>query len=466
MPRMRSSRILWLVVVVGCHHPRTVPDVDGPPCEEPPLVDVTFTEDPADVLGPERGFYAGIDLLAGDSYDSVRANGMTLALALVHLDAYRASALDPALLDQLTAGFARVRAAGIKVILRFNYNDGPVGAADASLAQITGHIAQLQPILAANADVIAFMQAGFIGAWGEWHDSTNGLDTDANHLAVITALLEALPAKRMVQVRTPELVDAMFPGGPIADGDAFSGQPRARIGHHNDCFLASDTDFGTYVDPIEQWKDYIASDARFTPMGGETCNVDSPRSDCPSATAEMARLHTTFVNSEYQADVLASWTTQGCMADVHGKLGYRLVLESARHSEATKPGGRLRLELALRNDGYASPLNPRPLRVVLDAPGTQRVATLTADVRRWLPGPQQIAVTLRVPSDLAPGSYRLSVWAPDPDLEDRPDYALRFANTGVFDAASGLQVIVPALVVDPQTRGEAVGDAPDFVELP
>jgi hypothetical protein len=460
---MRRSSILWMVMVVACQRSPAIPEVDGPPSEEPPLVDVAFTEDPGDVLGPERGFYGGVDLLAGGSYDAIRANGMTLAIALVHLDAYRDRTLDPALLDQITAGFARVRAAGIKVILRFNYNDGPVGAADASLARITGHISQLQPILAANADVIAFVQAGFIGAWGEWHDSTNGLDTDANRLAVTNALLAALPANRMVQVRTPQMVDAMFPGGPIADDAAFSGQPRARIGHHNDCFLASDTDFGTYVDPIEQWKDYIASDARFTPMGGETCAVDPPRSDCASATAEMARLHMTFLNSEYNQDVLGGWTAQGCMDDVHKKLGYRLVLASARHSAATKPGGRLRLEVALHNDGYASPINGRPLRVVLDAPGARRVATLTADVRRWLPGPQQLAVTLRVPSDLPAGTYRLALWAPDPDLEDRPEYALRFANA-IFEPTSGLHVLVPELVVDPQTPGEAV-DAADFVEL-
>lgn len=154
------------------------------------------------------------------------------------------------------------------------------------------------------------------------------------------------------------------------------------------------------------------------------------------------------------------------MPDIQKKLGYRLVLESARHSEATKPGGRLRLEFALRNDGYASPLNARPLRVVLDAPGTRRVAALVADVRQWLLGPQQVAVTLRVPSDLAAGTYRLLLWAPDPDLEQRPEYALRFANKNMFDAATGLHVLVPELIVDPQTPGEAVGDADDFVELP
>jgi hypothetical protein len=454
-----------VVVVLGCGSgdPPMSPIDGDPPGEEPALVDVTFTEDPADVLSPERGFYAGIDLRGASDFANVRGGGMTLAIASIHLDAYRDAPLDTGLLDELSGGLARVRAAGIKVILRFSYNSGPIGAPDAPLARVQEHVAQLAPILAANADVIALMQAGFIGAWGEWHNSTNGLGTTENRLAVVTALLDALPATRAIGVRAPDYVDAMFPGGPLADG--FDGSRRARVGHHNDCFLASTTDFGTYPEPVEPWKDYIAADARFTPMGGETCNVEPARTDCPSATAEMERLHFTYLNSEYNQDVLDTWIAQGCMPEVQRRLGYRLVLESARISERVKPGGRLRVEVALRNDGYASPFNARPLRVVLDAGATRHVATLAADVRRWLPGAQTIATTLRVPSDLPPGPYRLSLWLPDPDLEARADYAIRFANADLFDADTGFAVLVPALEIDPSAPGEAVADATELVEL-
>ena len=429
---------------------------------EPPLVTVAFTEDPSPRLDPERGFYNGIDLVSGTDFSSIRASGMTLALAEVPLDAYISTDLPQTLLDDLTAGFARVRAAGIKVVLRFNYNDGPIGAPDASLAQVQAHIAELTPVLVANADVIAFMQAGLIGTWGEWHDSTNGLDTTPNELAIVDALLVALPDKRMIQIRTPEFVDAMFPGGPLSDG--FDGSPRSRIGQHNDCFLASDTDFGTYTTPIDTWKAYVAADTRFTPMGGETCAVDSPRSDCPTATAEMAQLHYTYLNSAYQQGVLSGWTTQGCMPQITEQLGYRLVLESATLSQRVKPGGRLQLQVALHNAGYASPLNPRPLRVVLDNGTTREVATLADDVRRWGSGEQSIDVTLRVPSTLAAGTYRLSLWLPDPDLEDRPEYAIGFANVGVADP-TGLVVLEPSLVIDPQAPGESV-DACDFAPIP
>ncbi|HRF98246.1 MAG TPA: DUF4874 domain-containing protein, partial [Aggregatilineales bacterium] len=62
------------------------------------------------------------------------------------------------------------------------------------------------PILQNNADVIAFMEIGFVGAWGEWHSSTNVL-VDANtgitdgSKAIITSLLQALPPNRMIAMR-------------------------------------------------------------------------------------------------------------------------------------------------------------------------------------------------------------------------------------------------------------------------
>ena len=57
------------------------------------------------------------------------------------------------------------RKAGIKIILRFAYSiamDEP----DAPLSVILQHLDQLKPILQENKDVIAVLQAGFIGSWG------------------------------------------------------------------------------------------------------------------------------------------------------------------------------------------------------------------------------------------------------------------------------------------------------------
>ncbi len=433
---------------------------------EPPLVTRTYAPRDAGLLNPERGFYETINLLGSDSFGSARAAGHTLALAGVRLDAFRTSPIDAPTLSALAAGLGRVRAAGLKVILRFQYNDGPIGAADASRAQVLAHLTQLRPVLQANADVIAVMQAGLIGAWGEWHSSTNGLDDTASRSAILHALLDALPPSRMVQVRTPNFVDDLFPGGPLTPALAFTATDRARVGHHNDCFLASDSDFGTYPSPIDSWKSYVATYARFTPTGGETCAVYAPRSECPSATAELARLHYRFLNSEYHLGVLDSWRTGGCLPEIENRLGYRLVLEQLEHSAAVRPGGLLRLRWTVRNDGFGALFNERPLELVLEQGATRLTARVAVDVRRWEPGTHEVAVTLRVPATLSPGPYRLSLALPDaePSLRGRAEYAVQLANDGLW--AAGVNVLVPALTVSDAAGGAVDPAATQFVEVP
>ena len=431
--------------------PTPAPPPTGPDSSNPPVTMVTrsFVESSANLVNPERGFYVGLNLVAGTGAASVRSRGHSLAIAIVRLDAYRDKPLDQPLLDALDAGFANVRANGIKVMLRFSYNSSFTD--DASKSRILQHIAQLAPVLARHQDVISVMQAGFIGAWGEWHSSTNGLDNTTDRTDILNALLAALPASRAVQVRTPMFKSASF-GGALTQEEAWSGTNRARLGHHNDCFLASANDLGTYASPAADWEAYVAQDGRFTPIGGETCKLNAPRTDCPAAVAEMKTNHWSYLNLEYHQDVLGSWTTQGCMDDVQIGLGYRLVLQEVVHPDRASAGGALDLRVTLVNRGFAALYNQRPLVVVLTQGTTRREIPIEAiDPRRWEPGaPFSVDVHAALPADLAPGTYRVSLWLPDADeaLRGDPRYAVQLANEGVWDAERGENVIIPELTVD------------------
>jgi hypothetical protein len=432
------------------------------------MSDVTLAPSDEDFLNPERGLYDRVDL-AGGAPDAagVREQGMTLAYAPVQLDDYRDKSLDDALFKSIDQGFVDVRAAGIKVVLRFIYNDG--FDPDAPKDRVLEHISQLKPMLTANADVIAALQAGFIGAWGEWHSSTNGLDNPADREAILLAALESLPASRMIQIRTPMFKEDIFPGGSLKDADAWSGSLKARTGHHNDCFLASDSDMGTYEDPIAMWKQYVADDGRFTPIGGETCAENSPRSDCPTATAEMASLHWSFLNALYKQEVLAGWEAQGCLDEVKRRLGYRISIAQGSVSASVAPGGALGVTLRLKNEGYAAMYNERPVYLVLGEGAERRAARLSAvDPRRWAPGEDAlIEAWLRVPADLSPGKYRLSLWMPDAaeSLKGAPAYAVRLANTGVWDDATGENVIAQELSVDSSAPGSVDPKATELEEI-
>ena len=417
-----------------------------------PPATVSFQRNGASLFNPERGFVDSIDILNTSDYSGYRSQGVSLLWSYVRLDAYRGVPLPASFLSSLDAALARVRAGGVKVFLRFTYNFSGTDP-DAPKSVILNHISQLAPILDRYADVIAFMQAGFIGAWGEWHNSTNGLDNTTDHRDILFALLAALPKTMMVELRYPIDKSEIFGStAPLTPATAFTQTNQARVGFHNDCFLADSSDGGTYPSGGQDWKAYLAQDGRFGPVGGETCALDSPRSDCPTAASELRSLHFSWLNRDYNGTVLSAWQSQGCYNDIALHLGYRFVLGSATYSQVVRAGQPISLQLNLVNEGYASMYNSRPVVLVLDNASTRVEMPLpvaAADPRRWESGPIQVNASVTIPAGTPPGCYRLSLWLPDPapGLARNPLYAVQFANLGTWDATQGCNVLAPRFPV-------------------
>lgn len=266
---------------------------DGESGEPPPVLGtqtVSYEPSEENFLNPERGFHGNISLVDDTRLDWVRESGRTLARSYVRLDDYRREPLPDSLLADVQRGLDAARAAGIKIVLRFAYNFG-IGEDDTTLFWVKKHIDQVTPLLERNADVIAAVRAGFIGAWGAWHSSENGLDSPENKAAVHAALLAAVPESRMVQLRYPgDLID-IYPDPLTADG-AFDGSAQARTGHMNDCFLSGELDVGTYWPPErkDEYQRYLDELTHWTVTGGETCEQEEPpRFECDVAVPEMAR---------------------------------------------------------------------------------------------------------------------------------------------------------------------------------
>ena len=99
---------------------------------------------------------------------AIRENNITLVRSIYLISEFKDVPLSDSFLAKITADLAAAREAGIKVILRFSYN-WLHGGDDAAEAIVLAQQEQLRPILKNNYDVIAFMEAGFIGHWGEWH---------------------------------------------------------------------------------------------------------------------------------------------------------------------------------------------------------------------------------------------------------------------------------------------------------
>ena len=425
------------------------------------------TELASDVLNPERGMIVFTKLHEAKDLAYLRGKGVTLVYTGIPLGAFRAGPIEAGFLEQLGRGFEVLRRAGLKAVVRFTYS-GSLGDADAPKEIVLKHIAQLKPLLQANADVIAVLQAGFIGAWGEWHGSTNGLDADGPRREVLSALIAAAPPSRFVQIRTPMFKQRLLGKAPLAEAEAFRDVPRARVGHHNDAFLADANDGGTFESPVQTWKDWMSADTRFTPFGAET--YDRNPAEVGVFIAELARYHASFLHLRYDKGVVAGWEKAGHLQTIQRRLGYRLVLSESSVTPALRPGGDLKVSFTLRNGGFAAPFNRRPLRVVLTDGRTRLVATArSVDVRRWEPGaPIKVALKLVVPTSTPPGKYRVALWLPDeaPSLEARPEYAIRFANEGLWDPATGENVIAEGVRLDVFAPGVANSRAKEFAEAP
>lgn len=451
--------------------PQPVPDEDAPNRA------LTFEGTDEIFLNPERGFYMTTRLTNPTNIRDARKNGKTLVYAAVHLQDYlpenHEQDLPASLLDDIRAGFAKVREAGVKAIVRFQYDDGegyPGGANDASEVFMKRHIEQVAPVLQENEDVLFLLQAGFIGAWGEWHTSQNFVDGPGGKEArarVFDALLSAAPKSRRVALRYPAYKRMFVGADPTSFADLTEENARARAAHLNDCFLSSEDDVGTYqYEPMEILKAYLEEDTRYVPIGGETCALHD-RTACDVATAEMARFHWTYINDEYHQDVLARWRTQGCRDDIERKLGYRFTLTRGALPYAVRPGGSFLLDLTLVNQGYAAPTNPRPVLVVLSGEAKTLTAELPVDVRTFLPGEHKIRARLRLPHDLAPQTYRLALWLPDAaeGLRTRPEYAVRFANQDMWNESDGTNTLGQLTVRD-DAEGSSDPSAAAFTVIP
>ncbi|MBL0745546.1 DUF4832 domain-containing protein [Chryseolinea lacunae] len=470
--------------------------------QAPHAVTVVYAESAEDFPNPERGFYRPTNVFAShyealseDVLKSYRAPSKTPKMAysvvstLVYrdfvLDSFRDQPLNADFLHRVSADFNTARQAGVKLIPRFTYTldtkkgSCPDGAicppyGDASKTIVLAHIAQLKPVLQEHADVIAFVQMGFIGIWGEnyytdhFGDASNNNPqkklTDANwadRIDVLKALLDALPPDIMVQVRTPQTkqrfiygIHAPVTAAPLTYDEAFTQTDKARIGFHNDCFLASADDYGTYDDygnsstphhsENTTLRKYFADDSRHVVVGGETCDdTFSPQNDCgPAGHAEqeMSAMHYTYLNMAYNNDVNNDWVSGGCMERIKKNLGYRLVLKTGVFPSEVSHTDSMHITLTLENVGYASPVNARPVELILRNTEDKTTHTLRFDVdlRKWYSGKITLAEKFAM-SAIPAGAYELLLSLPDSHraLSGRPEYSIRLANQNTWEEKTG-----------------------------
>lgn len=434
---------------------------DQPSQPENPTVETTVTYTSTDALfpNPERGFlkqiyYTSQQLNSVQTANTVRKNreneNVTLYLDNYFMMDYISSDISQAFLNRMENNFKALRAGGGKAVIRYSYKYSDTEADkpwDAEPKWMLRHIEQLKPYWQEYADVILCLEAGFIGVWGEWYYTTNfpfnpTKDSEFEpRWTIVNELLEALPADRQIALRTPAFkmryLDMHGEAvAPLTPEEAYQNTAKARLCGHNDCFVASSTDYGTYASDEE--REFWAEDTKYTLMGGETCD-ECELSTGKNAIKEMQKYHWTYINDGYHEGVLNSWETDGSMTEIKRRLGYRFVLEKGYFKVQDN---KYSAKLTLRNDGFAALANPRDVELVfiskIDS-SDKYVYKQDIDPRFWMAGETHEINLLAQLDDSMSGEYNVYLNLPDPydTLHDNPAFSIRLANENMWEEETG-----------------------------
>ena len=373
-----------------------------------------------------------------------RSQGLTMALAYIYLTDFSGGAnLSAQKLAAINTSFAYARTNGVKLIPLFLYEYTSPAPTGPTASTILKHLGQLTNCFQLNADVMPWIRAGFIGAYGEWHHPYYDLLSDHSiPAAIIAKELAVVPPDMMVLMRVPQykrwaLGQESLTNYPfLSAAEAYSGTARARLGHANDGFLAGVNDGYTwpeaplYANTGNPEFDMATVESAYTATEGEMFVQDySGRVDGMQAILRLRLQHycaLSYFHSNNELELYGAtnvpmyainyWKqtpvtlsqlqarrlpiSDGYFLDGAGNLvqrtqfeyirdhlGYRLELQQARFPLAVAVGKPFDLNFTLINRGFATLHNPRPVFLALIDAQNQVTALPLASInpQQWQP---------------------------------------------------------------------------------
>ena len=380
-------------------------------------------------------------------------------------------------LDEIQHNFDAVREAGLKVVPRFVYDWGMLNR-DPDEAVIMSHLKQLALVLRRNADVIAWVQAGLYGGTGEGCRSDHGyVYEDPNSQGwqrlseagrrIYERELKLIPSDRMMTIRYPRLKWDMLgwnsdTARPVNAETAYADTTQARIGYYSDGFMGDEHHYAMYRLPNELG--YTMADTGFVIQEGEISDATEWKLQPGLVVSEMEKLHQTALNRSGDGWRMVSdaWKRNGDYNVVARRMGYRFRLISATMPVVLRPGEAFAIQLVMANDGFARIMNPRSVEVVLrnTTDGAKHVIRVDGPRgnRLWFPGPgETVSRTIPgiLPANLASGEWEMFLNLPDPyeSLHDRPEYSIRLANVGTWEAVTGYNRLLHTVLMKSSGEG-------------
>lgn len=465
---LRSSLFCLMGLLLATFDPSCRAQSSATPLE------FTYQQPTQTVLNPDGGPWIHVDLLDPRVsvtnlqqrkvvYPEVTIGPLRLLHAYICLnpvgphancrDTYqRTGPLTASDLETIDEALQKAEDARIKLIVRFVYNASGTGQ-DAPLNQILQDINSVAPLVQKHKNIIYALQAGFIGAYGEGHDSDCGPDCTNDTADQIHAFMAAEEAAfgpyTFLMNRLPSNIMDWEPRGNVI------------WGIHDDDYASGTTDSHTWNPPtwarfrytLNTLQHFAGGRSDQLPFSAELACAGQSTENCDNASPE----GTTFVDYSKRFH-LNSLNIGGQIANLdedqrtEALLHVGPVIALTRASLDTAPalGSSSTLSLSFLNSGFSRLFVPVPVYLVLtDAAGNELSSDLFPPVRVPIDltqmasngGELTASVKVTFPVGLlSQMPYYAALRLPDPDLtlSTMHEYNYLLNNLNVPIASTGL----------------------------
>ncbi|MBP1535341.1 MAG: DUF4832 domain-containing protein, partial [Ruminococcus sp.] len=392
-----------------------------------------------------------------------------------------------------------LRSNGQTAIIRFAYDKDYNGKTSGSSrtvwepekdSTILGHQATVGAVLNDYTDVIASLELGIIGPWGEIHGSDRKIPSQVK--LYVQKWLDVLDDDITVSVRTPEQYawylgyDESNTKNVLKNMSSSSyttkiGSDEYRVGIFNDGYLGSVSDRGTYLGDRKQEIAWLSNQAKHTLYGGEIVLWEAeedddtePYNNIDYMTKESFSTHTAYLNKGWNENVTdvfretsyksGSSTTNSKRDPVYLKsgitqydylqnhMGYRFVVKDVKLTKETTVYENFSINTKIENVGFGNLIKNEKAKLIIKGNGKQQTYDLSAlnkkvgesaenyDPRYWDSGKDinnkgvtYLTATVDIPDSFPTGDYKVYLKIAN-DVKDQGEYPVHFANEGdIFD---------------------------------
>ncbi|MDL2223958.1 DUF4832 domain-containing protein [Bacteroidales bacterium OttesenSCG-928-M06] len=373
-------------------------------------------------------------------------------------------------LENVQTLFDGLRENKVKAILRFAYSrdNGAIGNGHSGdnppYSRIMKHLEQLKPVIQKNWDVVAVVEVGLLGTWGEWNPT---FDETSENNTIAKTMFNIIPEGYGMVVRYISIRNNI--------ASVLTSSQMEYIGFCNDYFTTGLKNCGS-SDWCMNSTDYNhVADKSFTfYMRGEVPYNEGPPWGFdimmnPNDVLKVLKEHhysAMDITQNFKENI-TYWKSQIVFPDklkrnniffdehyfMEGKdqeivprslyqfirdhLGYRLNV--MKEPMLKKEGSEFVYDIKITNTGFATVLNPKPVYLVLINENNQiakEIELTDIKPRNWQPWAKGKPTELLIHSisgkatiDLS-GKYKVGIWIPDSQesIKNEPAYCIKFAT--------------------------------------